>query len=113
MVVPAGIVAPGAVNALKDWTGKRGVLLAQAGDASALIERMAAAHAHRYVEDTSTVWANSSMVFVHVNEAGPRTIHFRQPCRGREVFSGRMFDATSGRCTWEFPAKSSALFLFG
>jgi hypothetical protein len=66
---------------------------------------------HLYTDGGQTVWANRSMVFIHVDEPGTHTVRFREPCRGREIFSGRDFAASSGFTDWGFSDKGSALFV--
>ena len=118
LVVPACLKTEESIGRMKAWleqSGTRGWWDGKVdwypGDISTLMQKMEEASVHRYVEDGSTAWANASMVLVHVNEAGERTIRFRQPCRGTEFFSGRSFDALSKECRWEFGKYETALFL--
>ena len=81
--------------------------------ATDLLAEMTRADVHRYVEDSSTVWANASMVFVHVHGAGQRLIRLRKSCRGQEMLSQREFVADqTGVLPWEFEENGSALFVY-
>lgn len=111
MIVPICLAAPGALDSAKQWAASRGVPIGSSPDPAGLLGAMARCGVHRYVHDTSTVWANRSMLFVHVNEAGPRTIHLRSPSRGYELFTGRAYSAEEGQCSWDFGARDSALFI--
>jgi len=111
MIVPVCLAAPGALDSANQWASAQGIHVGAAPDPAALLAAMSTCGIHRYVCDSSTVWANRSMVFIHVNDAGPRTIFFRSPCRGYDLFSERTFAAENGSCTWEFAQKDSALLI--
>ena len=74
---------------------------------------MKTAGVHRYIEDSVTVWANASMVGVHANHAGRHMIHFRTDCSGREIFSGKDFQAPQKTLEWDFETHGVALFAVG
>ena len=77
----------------------------------ALAREMKTAGVHRYIEDSVTVWANASMVGVHANHAGRHKIHFRTDCSGREIFSGKNFQAPQKTLEWDFETHGVALFI--
>jgi len=120
LVIPAGIARPEAIQKLQAWKQKSGV--AVMGDLSPawyppedfteLLAAYQSSGIHRYIP-TGTVWANASMLLVHVNDAGNHPLDFGVPVRGREFFSGRPFESTDGLLTWNFAEKDVALFLTG
>lgn len=110
LVIPACIKAPEALERLGAWDRERRILAENPENLEELAALIASRGVHRYLPDASTVWANASMVFVHVGAPGSRTITFRQPCSGLEIFSGSPFDASSGHCLWDFAQNDSALF---
>jgi hypothetical protein len=110
LVIPICIKAPESLEQLDSWNAGRQILAETPESLDELVTLMSTRGVHRYVSDNSTVWANASMVFVHVEAPASRTITFRQPCCGREIFSGRSFDAASGHCDWDFAKNDSALF---
>lgn len=111
LVIPACIKAPEALEQLRAWDAGRQVLAENPDNPEGLLALFKIHGVHRYMNDTSTVWANASMVFVHVNEGGSRNVSFRRPCCGHEFFSGTSFVTESGHCEWNFAEKDSALFL--
>lgn len=118
LVIPAGIVRPEARQKLQSWREKSGT--AVMGDLSPawyppedraeLLAAYQSAGVHRYLP-TGTVWANASMLLVHVDAAGDHPLDFGTPVRGREFFSGHPFETTDGLLSWNFAEKDVALFL--
>jgi hypothetical protein len=76
-----------------------------------LLQSYSQAGVHRFVEDAVTVWANRSMVGVHVASEGRRLICFLRTCKGREVFTGHEFSADEGKLVWDFETNGVALFV--
>jgi hypothetical protein len=119
LIVPACIKSQEAVQRLNSWLRQTATRAwwdetcewYPPRDHGALLEQMAAAGVHRYLEDGSTVWANASMVMAHVSAPGLRNLHFRRPCSGVEFFSGRPFEAPSSSCAWFLKKYETALFL--
>ncbi len=72
---------------------------------------MKTAGVHRYVMDESTVWANHSMVGIHVNKAGERIMRIGKPFYGMEVFSNQNVCASTGEFIWSFRDRDVALFV--
>ena len=56
-------------------------------------------------------FANASMLYVHVSEAGERTVRLPKPAVGVELFTGKRFDASSGAFEWNFQEHDVCLFL--
>jgi hypothetical protein len=102
LVIAAFVKAPGAIRQLEDWSRSHPHV--------ALTDQLERSDVHRYVEEPVTVWANATMVGVHVDRAGTRTVRFRSPAKGVEAFSGKSFDAPSGLLSWSFQEKDVALF---
>ena len=119
LVVPACLKTSESIEQMKAWREKTSakvwwdetVAWYPPTGLPALLLQMQEAAVHRYVEDGSIGWGNASMVFVQVAGAGERTIHFRKPCCGVELFSGIAFDAPHGKCSWPFANNGTALFL--
>lgn len=120
LVVAGCIKSPHALGAFQEWcarhTNTRSLWDGTAEffpplDPGALLDAMRGAGVHRYANAPITVWANSSMVFLHNSHEGLYTINFLKGCRGLEVFSGRRFDASCGRMEWPLQAADVALFV--
>lgn len=112
LIIPACVRRPGALEQLQRHIVAAGKAIV-VDSATDLLAEMARADVHRYVEDSSTVWANASMVFVHVHGAGQRLIRLRKSCRGKEVLSRRQFVTDQiGVLPWEFEENGSALFVY-
>jgi hypothetical protein len=110
LVIPAFVKVPAAIRRLEEWSRSRPQITLSHDTSAALFHELGRAGVHRYVEEPVTVWANATMVGVHVDRAGRRTVRFRSPANGVEVLSGKQFDAPSGLLTWSFQEKDVALF---
>jgi Beta-galactosidase len=120
LAVPACVKLPEQIALLREWKGTHPEVhfwwdntenWYPPASASALVRQMTAAGVHRYIEDETTVWANASMVGIHVSKPGTRHIRFRGACRGEELFSGQPFIAESGCLEWTFEKNDVALFI--
>ena len=119
LIVPACLHAPESIERFKVWR-ERCPDATVVGDATRgawppgreeLVAAMARAGVHRYVDEASTVWANRSMLGIHVAAAGERTIRFRGAFRGREAFSGTPVAAPGASLRWTFGENDVALFV--
>ncbi len=120
LVVPACVKSPDAMAALDRWLARtpavavwwnRSPAWYPPSDRQDLVAQLVSAGVHRYVEDDSTVWANASMVGLHVGAAGNRLIRLKSPSRGYEVFTGRPFNAPQNTFTWDCAKHDVALFV--
>ncbi len=97
-----------AVRRFSDWTSvfslapslPTGVLRAFAIDAGV----------HLYVDTDDAVYANASFVGLHGDEAGTRTIRFREPVRVRDVDTDRVLADETASLDFDLAEKSTALF---
>lgn len=120
LVVAGCIKSPEAVGRFRAWAGLRpenSVLwdgnpeFFPPTDPSVLLSAMSCAGVHRYTSAPVTVWANASMLLLHSAAGGALEISFRHPCAGREMISGRHFDAPEGCLVWELSETDVALFV--
>jgi hypothetical protein len=110
LVIAAFVKAPGSTRQLEEWSRSQSQITLSHDTSAALFHELGRAGVHHYVEEPVTVWANATMVGVHVDHAATRTVRFRSPTKGVEAFSGKLFDAPSGLLTWSFQEKDVALF---
>lgn len=120
LVVPACVKSPEAMAAMDRWLAQTPAVAAWWNrspawypplDRQELVAQLDSAGVHRYVEDDSTVWANASMVGLHVGVAGKRVVHLKSPASGHEVFTGRPFNAPQGTFTWDCAEHDVAFFV--
>jgi hypothetical protein len=120
LIIPACVKDPDAIVRMRNWQAAQpDTLVWWNGEKSwypplereAYLARMEAAGVHRYVQDGSVVLANRTMVCVHVDQPGEREIDIGGSFAGREIFSGRRFEAPAGLLAWEFARHEVALFV--
>ncbi len=111
IVVPAWVKSPPALSSFDSWCSLNPGVVVQSDPNPDLSAMIVTAGVHRYVQTPDTVWANRSMVLVHANGRGDRCVCFRQPCSGRELIAGSVFDAPGGEFTWHGKNGDTALFL--
>jgi len=111
LVVAAFIKEPASIRQWEEWS-RRNPKIRTLGDLSApLAKEIELAGVYRYVEEPVTVWANATMVGVHVDRPGPRRVRFRSPVKGVETISEKEFAAPTGEVVWNFVKKGVALFV--
>ncbi len=120
LVIPACVKSPDAIANLERWLARTPSVAVDwdrraewypPSDRSELLAQFAKAGVHCYVEDDSTVWANATMVGLHVGAAGRRMVRLKTPARGVEVFTGRSFAAPQGNFVWDCFEHDVALFV--
>jgi hypothetical protein len=111
LVVAAFIKDPAALKQFEDWAARNPKIRIVRDLSAPLAKEIELAGVHRYVEEPVTVWANATMVGVHVDRPGPRRVRFRSPTKGVEAISGKEFAAPEGEVVWNFVEKGVALFV--
>lgn len=118
LVIPACIKNPTSIAQFKIWQQQTGCAVHwdetkswyPSEDKRELLAAYESAGIHRYVNE-GTVWANATMLMVHVNKAGEQTVDFGRPLDGTEFFTDRSFSTPTGSLRWNFSKKGVALFL--
>lgn len=120
LAVPACVKLPEQIALLREWKGTHPEVQFcwdetetwyPTTSSTALVQQMTTAGVHRYIGEEATVWANASMVGIHVSAPGIRRIMFREACRGEELFSGKPFTAENGCLDWTFEKNDVVLFV--